>query len=124
MARSEQEIESPYSEQLTGILSFSSLAEAEETIGRLENLRRKYRSASDKKGEEYCRLIALRGRRRSEQISRNMRVKSIKRKEKAEIARWFEIWLETPEIFENWLLLRKRTKAFQALVNDTGIQQQ
>ena len=110
------EMESPYREALAGILSFSSLSEAEKTIGRLESLRREYQSAGDQKGEEYCRKIALLGRHRAELISRNKRVRIQKRKQKQEIAVWFRIWLETPEIFENWLILRKKTEEFQELL--------
>lgn len=114
--RKKLEMESPYREALTGILSFSSLSEAEETIKRLESLRRKYRSAGDRKGEEYCRKIARLGRLRADLISRNKRVRVQKRKQKQEIAAWFRIWLETPEIFENWLILRKKTEEFQGLL--------
>ena len=110
------EIESPYREALEGILSFSGFAEAEETIKRLEYLRRKYLSESDRKGEEYCRKIARLGRRRAELISLNKRVRVQKRRQKKEIAAWFGIWLETPEIFENWLALRKQTAEFQELL--------
>ncbi len=115
MSKSAAEMETPYREALTGILSFSTLSEAEETIQRLESLRRKYQSAGDRKGEEYCRRIALLGRRRAELISRNNRVKAGKRRQKQEIAVWFRIWLETPEIFENWLALRKETEEFQEI---------
>lgn len=110
------DIESPYCEVLTGILSFSSLSAAEQTIKRLESLRRKYRFEGDKRGEGYCRKIALLGRRRAEMISRNARVKAEKRKQKGEIAVWFGIWLETPEIFEDWLVLRKTTAEYQELL--------
>jgi hypothetical protein len=116
MARFALEIESPYREALEGILAFASLAEAEETIERLECLRQKYRSESDKKGEEYCRRVARLGRRRAELISRNRRVRMEKRKEKREIATWFGIWLETPEIFADWLILRKKTVEYQELL--------
>ena len=112
------DIESPYREALTGILSFSSLAAAEGTIKRLEELRRKYRAESDNKGEAYCRDIARLGRRRAEMISRNAAVKAGKRKQKQEIATWFGIWLETPEIFENWLALRKTTTEYQDLLKN------
>ena len=118
MPQAKLEMESPYRETLSGILSFSSMAEAEETIKRLEHLRRKYRSARDRKGEEYCRKIALLGRRRAELISRNKKVRVQKRKQKQEIAIWFGIWLETPELFENWLILRKKTEEFQELLKD------
>jgi len=109
-------IEPPYREALAGILSFSSFAAAEETLRRLENLCRNYRAVSDKKGVEHCRQIAFQGRRRAELISRNPRVRLRKRLQKQEIAVWFRIWLETPEIFEAWLALRKGTREFQDLL--------
>lgn len=115
MARISLELESPYRELLTGILSFSDFAAAEETIRKLESLRENYRNAGDKRGMEYCRQIALLGRRRAEMISRNTRVSIEKRMQKQEIADWFRVWLENPEIFENWLALRKNTEEFQRL---------
>jgi hypothetical protein len=116
MAQSAPEIESPYREALAGILSFSTFAEAEETLKRLEDLRRKYHAAGDKKGVEYCRQIGLLGRRRAEFISRNNRVRPQKRLQKQEIAAWFGLWLEAPGIFETWLALRKRTEDFRKLL--------
>jgi hypothetical protein len=109
-------MESPYYEALTGILLFSSLAEAERTLTRLENLCCNYRAVSDKKGVEYCRRIAMLGRRRAESISRNRRVSPIKRLEKQEVALWFRIWLETPAIFQDWLSMRKATDDFKELL--------
>ena len=103
----------PYRDDLRGILAFSNFAETEKTIRDLEKLYRKYTKASDKKGVEYCRRIALLGRRRSEFISRNKRVSLKKRLEKREIAVWFKIWLETPDLFEDWLAMRKQTEEFK-----------
>jgi hypothetical protein len=122
MARFALEIEPPYHEDLAGILSFSSFDAAEQTLKRLEYLRWKYHSASDKKGVEYCRQIALLGRRRAEFISRNKRVCLQKRLQKQEIATWFRIWLETPSIFDNWLALRKKTGEFQELLQSESLQ--
>jgi hypothetical protein len=115
MAPDALEIEPPYREALAGILAFSTFAEAEETLRRLENLCRKYRELSDKKGVEYCRQIAFLGRRRMELISRNRRVRPTKRHQKLEMANWFGIWLETPALFEDWLLMRKSTAEFKKL---------
>ena len=116
MAPDALELEPPYREALTGILAFSTFAEAEETLRRLENLCRKYRSVRDKKGVEHCRRIALLGRRRAEFISRNKRVCLQKRLQKEEIANWFRIWLETPALFEDWLSMRKGTEEFKRLL--------
>jgi hypothetical protein len=115
MARTALVIEPPYREALTGILAFSTFAEAEETLRILENLCRKYRAASDKRGVAYCRQIASLGRRRAELISRNKKVGLQKRLQKKEMANWFRIWLETPAIFEDWLSMRKSTDEFKKL---------
>jgi hypothetical protein len=107
------EIEPPYREALADILAFSTFDQAEATIRKLENLCRKYRAASDKKGVEYCRQIALLGRRRAERISGNKRVSLNKRIQKREIADWFRMWLETPDLFEDWLAMRKGSEEFK-----------
>jgi hypothetical protein len=104
-----------YDEDLKGILLFRTLAEAEKAICRLEELRRRYLAVSDSKGVESCRNLALLGRKRAESIGRNPRVRPAKRQEKAEIARWFAIWLETPELFADWLALRKQSGSFREL---------
>lgn len=116
MARLTLEIEPPYKEDLEGILAFSTFDEAEKTLKSLENLRRKYESASDKKGVEYCRQIARLGRRRADLISRNRRVAVLKRRQKQEIANWFRIWLETPALFEDWLEMRRGTEEFRKML--------
>jgi hypothetical protein len=105
----------PYSEDLGGILSFNDIARAEDTLRKLEALRQRFRSAGDNKGIEYCRLVARLGRRRAELIGRNVRVNANKRLQKREISTWFGIWLETPNLFEDWLALRKKSDEFHRL---------
>lgn len=117
MPGKDMKIDPPYDEDLSGILAFSSFADAERTIRRLEILCHKYRAASDKKGVDYCRHIALMGRRRAEFISRNPRVCLKKRLQKREVATWFGIWLESPTIFEEWLALRKGTDEYKKLLS-------
>jgi hypothetical protein len=116
MTRVEMNMDKPYCDDLKGVLAFSNLTETEGTIRSLEKLCRKYVEASDKKGVEYCRKVALLGRRRAEYISRNKRVTLQKRLEKKEIAEWFRIWLETPGLFEDWLAMRKKTAEFKKLL--------
>ncbi len=109
------DLDPPYDAELAGILSFSSFADAENTLRRLENLRQGYVAAGDKKGVDYCRRIALQGRLRAELIAKSPKVAPQKRQQKMEIATWFRIWLETPEIFGDWLDLRKRSRDFGTL---------
>jgi hypothetical protein len=116
MRRLDLKFESPYCDELKDILNFSRFAEAEATLGRLECLRLKYKSEKDAKGVEYCRCIARAGRHRAELIQKNSKVNPNNRLRKQEIARWFEIWLETPGIFNQWLEMRKLTSEYQALL--------
>ena|SRR5687768_6893063 len=105
----------PYSEDLDGVLSFTNFTHAEDTLRRLEELRQRFHSAGDRKGIEYCRLVARLGRRRAELIGRNARVNASKRLQKREMSTWFAIWLETPDLFEDWLALRKKSDEFHRL---------
>ncbi len=107
----------PYDSLLSGMLSFGTLAETEETLHRLEDLRQRFLAANDKKGVRYCRQLGLLGRTRATMISRNRRVNPLKRLAKTEAAMWFRIWLETPELFSDWLQLRKMSEEFRKLQN-------
>ncbi len=105
----------PYDSFLSGILAFSTLAETERTLKTLEDLRQRFLSTSDKKGVDYCRQAGLLGRERATMIARNPRVGAAKRLLKGEAALWFRIWLETPDLFADWLALRKTTAEFRNL---------
>ncbi len=115
-------LEAPYDRMLQGVLAFSDFEAAECCLHKLENLRTSFRSACDKKGVRYCREIALTGRRRAELIARNQRVSLPKRLQKQEIASWFRIWIETPEIFWDWLALRKESAEFKELARLESLQ--
>lgn len=109
-------LDPPYDDRLHGVLAFASFSGAENTLRTLEKLRQEYAAAGDKKGVECCRRVALQGRRRAELISRNRKVRPEKRRQKLEIASWFKTWLETPDLFESWLELRKNTCEFRTLL--------
>jgi hypothetical protein len=57
---------------------------------------------------------ALKGKQRAEMIARNPKVDERKRAEKVEIAEWFTVWLKQPEIFNDWLELRERSRDFRS----------
>jgi len=113
-------IDPPYESELQGVLSFRSFADAERTLSRLQELRQKYLAEGDDKGHEYCRQIALLGRRRAELIGRNPKVSEVKRKQKLEVAAWFRIWLETPDLWQDWLEMRKASRSFVELLQSEG----
>ena len=112
----ELQFEPPYDAMFRGILSFRTLAETEKTIDQLEKLRQRFLAASDKKGVAYCLCVGAAGRMRAEMIARNQRVHPVKRLQKQEAALWFAIWLDAPELFDDWRLLRKETGDFRQLL--------
>lgn len=102
-----------YDEEFDDLLHFSSLAEAEMCLVRLDELLRKFQSEHERGAQERVREVARLGRRRAEMIARNHKVDPKKRAEKEEVAHWFGIWLETPDAFFDWLEVRKQSAEFQ-----------
>lgn len=103
----------PYQAMFRNVLKFADFAQAAASIKRLENLRRQFTRTKDQAGLRRVRETAIKGKQRAEMIARNTAVDPQKRAEKAEIAEWFTLWLQTPEIFEDWLELRKKSKDFR-----------
>jgi len=108
----ERRLESPYDAMFRNILKFSDFKQTINSLRQLENLRKKFLSENDREGLRLMREIALKGKSRAQMISKNERVAADKRAEKQEIAEWFTIWLQTPEVFENWIILRSKAPDF------------
>jgi hypothetical protein len=104
----------PYEAMFRNVLRFSTFDEAAATIRRLDNLRRQFARTGDREGLRLVREAALKGKRRAQMIARNSSVGERKREEKAEIAEWFTVWLNQPELFADWLDLRRGSKDFRA----------
>ena len=103
-----------YEEEFSDLLHFSTFDEAEMCLVRLDELLRKFLSEGERSAAERVREVARLGRRRAEMIARNHKVDPAKRAEKEEIAQWFEIWLNTPDAFFDWLEVRKQSPDFQS----------
>jgi len=109
------QIEEPYASRLRGLIEFHDLSSAEATLRKLDEIYRQYRDASDRAGMRWVRTLLLKGKLRASSLAANPRVNQQKRAEKAEIAAWFRIWLETPDLFFDWLDLRKASEEFRRL---------
>lgn len=105
--------ESPYEPMFRNILKFADFKQALGSIRNLENLRKKFQAENDKEGLRLVREIGQKGKNRAQMISKNEKVEQQNRAEKAEIAEWFTLWLQSPEIFENWVTLRQNSKDFK-----------
>jgi hypothetical protein len=111
-------MEEPYATRLAGALQFHDLESAEASLQKLDAIYREYRDASDRVGTALVRSLVLKGRQRAESLAVNSRVGPEKRREKQEVANWFRVWLETSDLFFDWLELRKQSEEFQRLFSD------
>ena len=104
----------PHEAMFRNLLKFADFKQAASSLRNLENLRKQFTRTKDQAGLRRVRETALKGKQRAQMIAGNRNVEARKRSEKAEIARWFTIWLEQPEIFQDWLELRMRSQEFRA----------
>jgi len=107
-----EEAEEQFEEEFEDLLHFKTLNDAEVSIMRLDELMRRFKAHDEKAAAERVLNVARLGKRRAEMIARNAKVEKQKREEKAEIADWFRIWLETPDAFFDWLDVRKKSQEF------------
>jgi len=110
----QEEAEDQYEEEFEDLLHFKTLGDAEVSIMRLDELMRKFKEHGESAAVERVLNVARLGKRRAEMIARNPKVEKPKREEKLEIASWFKIWLETPDVFFDWLDVRKQSAEYQA----------
>lgn len=109
----QRRLESPYDPMFRNILKFADFKQTLISIRSLENLRRKFAAENDKEGLRLTRETALKGKNRALMIGKNPKVDAQKRAEKQEIAEWFTLWLQSPDIFESWIELRRNSPAFK-----------
>lgn len=102
----------PYEAAFRNVLGIGGLRSALFSIRNLEALRQKYAYDDDKEGVRLVRETALDGKRNAAETAERSQIDSVTRQINAEIASWFTIWLQTPEVFDNWVDLRQRTREF------------
>lgn len=94
------------------VLKFSTFEETAASLKRLDNLRREFKRRGDREGLRRVHETVLKGKQRAQMIAGNLSVNASKRAEKAEIAEWFAVWLRQPDIFDDWVALRRRSPDF------------
>lgn len=100
-----------YEAVFRNIIDVSGFAAARRTLRELENLRRLYTANGDRTGK---RLVEEYGRKARQNAIDNATADG------REIAEWFAIWLQSPELFENWIKLRTASADFKARFPDTA----
>jgi len=102
-----------YENAFAHFLQNKNLAEAEESIRRIDELRRKYLKAGDRTGVRFAFEAARTAKQYATEASQAPRLRAAQRKEQAEIAEWFNVWLQTPDLFVQWVELRKASAEFK-----------
>jgi hypothetical protein len=115
VAKNDERLEEPYASRLKNALQFHDLESAEASLRNLDAAWQGYREASDRTGVSIIRALVLKGKRRALGLASNPRVSPVKRRQKQEIARWFTVWLQTPDLFFDWLEVRKRSEEYNRL---------
>jgi hypothetical protein len=95
-------------------LNFSGLAEASVSIMKLDTMRRKLEANDQQVQLGRLREMTLNLRQDLLVVARSKTVESQKRLEAREIAQWLSVWLQSPDVFDDWLSLRQRSPEFMS----------
>jgi hypothetical protein len=98
-----------------GLLRVRDLDCALTSLQKVDALYRKYREVSDRIGTSLARELVARSEERVRGMVANGRLGPEKRREKQEIAQWFKVWLEVPDLFFDWLEMRQKSREFQRM---------
>jgi hypothetical protein len=111
----------PYAPVFRNVFNIEGISQALSSIRKVENLRRKFSVENDKKGLRLLRNAAIAVKTRAQSISNDQRKTRQVRFENAEIAEWLTIWLQSPEVFENWVKLRQESQDFKEKFQDNAL---
>ncbi|MGQ0540557.1 MAG: hypothetical protein ACT4O9_01750 [Blastocatellia bacterium] len=109
----------PYAPSLRNIINVSSFESTLATIRNVENLRRKFVQDGDAEG---LRLLRERVIRAKTEVIGQVDKPGLEDSAKAiklEIAEWLRLWLQSPELFENWIVIRKNSLDFKTHFEET-----
>jgi hypothetical protein len=105
--------EQPHEAEFRNLLKLDDLDGALRSLRRIDNLRRKFLSNGDKEGLRLLREEVLEAKTAALKASRDKKLDEQTRLAKAETVEWLTIWLQSPEIFENWIKLRRNSAEFK-----------
>ena len=103
----------PYEPEFRNLIKLDTLAAALRSLRHLENLRRKFVSASDDVGIRLLRQEVIEAKAIVLDRSRDPKLDAEARSINTEIAEWLTIWLQSPDVFDNWIKLRRRSSDFK-----------
>jgi hypothetical protein len=89
-------------------------------IERLEKLRLQFERKKDQAGVQRIRTQGIEARQTAQLLVRRKTPDKAQRAEQAEIAEWLGVWIKTPNLFADWLELRRRAAEFRRKFPGSG----
>lgn len=108
----------PHEAEFRNLLKLDDPDAAHSSLRRADNLRRKFATENDKEGSRLLRDELLEAKANLLKLSRNRKVDTEKRAIAREIAEWLTIWLQSPDIFENWIMMRRGSADYKRQFGD------
>lgn len=102
-----------YEEFLSPGIDLATLTTAETSLKRVHERFTALLREKDRRGMDYAREMVIAARKSALQDATNEKLSPPRRHELNEIAEWLAIWLQTPDLLEMWLDLRKATTEFR-----------
>jgi hypothetical protein len=83
-------------------------------LAELEELRGQFVSAGNEGALADLKTLAIEARQAARNRAKDASLSAADSEVQAEISEWFRVWLETPNLFDQWLELRRSSAAFKA----------
>lgn len=106
----QQNLAAPFAPQ---DLNFTDLAEAAASLKMIDKLRREAEQEGNQQKLKQVRELALHNKQEAQLVAGSEVVKTQDRLVAKEIAEWIRVWLQQPDLFDDWLNLRQRSPEYR-----------
>jgi hypothetical protein len=101
-------------------LNFFDMEQARPSLCELERVRQEFQRQGDSVNLRRQREAVVKSRQELITIAGSKSAEERRRAEAKEIAEWLAVWLRSPELFEDWLDLRRRSADFRKRFGVSG----
>jgi hypothetical protein len=108
----ERRSKKPHDAVLRNLIDVSGFSAALRSIKSAENLRRKLKEKDDREGLRLLRADVLGAKESLLKSAKKTRSDDLTRAANKEVAMWLTLWLQSPELFDNWVRLRLNSEDF------------
>ena len=108
----------PYDAAFRAALKFDNLRTTLASLRDLENLRQKLDRDNDRYGLRSMRDAVVTAKAAAMAAADRPSLDAITRDVQGEISEWLRVWLQTPDVFDSWVMLRRRSPGFKEKFGD------